>query len=88
MSKAIVEKVAAQFELTKKLAGEVVAAVFAGLADEIATGEKVRISGVGTFSTAERAGRTGRNPQTGEAVEIAAKTVVKFKAATALKERV
>lgn len=48
--------------------------------------EDVRLPGLGTFKTADRAGREGRNPKTGEAIKIPPKTVVKFSAAKALKE--
>ena len=50
--------------------------------------DKVQLIGFGTFETAERAARTGRNPANGEAIKIAASTLVKFKAGTALKEKV
>jgi nucleoid DNA-binding protein len=86
MSKAIVEAVAAQFGMTKKLAGEIVTAVFGTLAAEVAAGEKVRVTGLGSFSVKDKPARAGRNPKTGEAIEIAARKAVKFTAATALKE--
>ena len=50
--------------------------------------EKVTIFGLGTFEVRERAARTGHNPRTGEAVEIAAKRIPAFKAAKALKDAV
>ena len=86
MSKAIVEKVAESFSLTKKLAGEVVQTVLEGLIEEITTAEKTRITGLGTFSKVEKAERDGRNPASGETIRIPAKTTIKFKAAPALKK--
>ena len=47
--------------------------------DSLQNGERVTLIGFGTFSVSERAARTGRNPQTGKAIKIPAKTVVKFK---------
>ncbi|MDX1755861.1 MAG: HU family DNA-binding protein [Marinobacter sp.] len=55
---------------------------------ELASGGDVTLPGIGRLSAAERAGRTGRNPQTGEAIEIPARTVPKFTAGKALKEAV
>ena len=54
---------------------------------ELASGEKVAISGFGTFSVAERAARKGRNPQTGEEINIAASKGVKFSAGKGLKDK-
>ena len=51
-------------------------------------GEKIAIANLGTFEVRERAARTGKNPRTGEAVEIAAKRIPAFKAAKALKDAV
>lgn len=54
----------------------------------LATGEEVSLVGFGTFKTSERAARTGRNPQSGETIQIKAATVPAFKAGKALKELV
>ena len=54
--------------------------------DELAKGEKVSVAGFGVFKVSERSARTGRNPQTGETIKIAASKGVSFKAGTALKE--
>jgi DNA-binding protein HU-beta len=56
------------------------------ITDALFNGEKVAIHGFGTFETKQRAARTGRNPRTGEPVEIAASTTVAFKPAKALKD--
>ena len=54
--------------------------------DELVKGEKVQLVGFGTFEVAERAARTGKNPQTGEAIKIPASKAPKFKAGKALKD--
>lgn len=67
-------------------------AVVEGLSDivheQLARGDKITLPGIGKFTVAERAARTGRNPQTGEALEIPASRQPKFKAAKVLKEAV
>ena len=55
---------------------------------ELQKGEKVPVAGLGSFEVSCRAARTGRNPQTGEEIEISASKNVKFKAAKALKDKV
>ncbi|WEV45626.1 HU family DNA-binding protein [Streptococcaceae bacterium ESL0687] len=84
----LVAKVAEKAELTKKDAELAVNAVFASITDFLAEGDKVQLIGFGTFETRERAARTGRNPQTGKTLEIAATTVPAFKAGKALKDAV
>ena len=73
---------------TKKAAKEQIDTVVGLIAAALAAGDGVRLSGFGTFDVVDREARTGRNPQTGEAIEIAASKAVKFKAATALKASV
>ena len=86
MNKAeLIQAVAAKAELDKKTADKAVAAVIGAITDALAAGEKVQLIGFGTFEVKERAARTGRNPQTGAAVEIAASKVPAFKAGAALK---
>ena len=63
-------------------------AVVAAIADAVAAGEKVQVSGFGSFDVKARDARTGRNPKTGEAVEIAASKRVVFSAAQALKDKI
>ena len=58
------------------------------VAEELKKGEKIQLVGFGTFEVSERAARTGRNPRTGETVEIAASATPKFKAGKALKNAV
>ncbi|MBO4290590.1 MAG: HU family DNA-binding protein [Lachnospiraceae bacterium] len=84
----LVAAVAAKAEITKKDAAAAVDAVFDVIGDELQKKEKVQLIGFGTFQTSERKARTGRNPQTGAAVKIAASTLPSFKAGKALKEKV
>lgn len=85
MSKMIVEHVATEFNLTKKLAKEVVDSVFKGIKTEILTEGCVKISDVGTLTVVEKAGRIARNPKTGEEVTVPPKRTVKFKISPSLK---
>ena len=73
---------------SKADAATAVDAVLDGIADQLAEGNSVVLAGFGTFETRDRAARTGRNPQTGETIEIAASTSAAFKPAAALKRRV
>jgi len=92
MNKAeVTRKVAYRSGLTQALSGELVEIIFNPVmgivADELDAGGKVSIAGFGVFETRERAARTGRNPRTGEAIEIEAKRYPAFKAAKQLKDR-
>lgn len=62
--------------------------VFIAIADIMAAGDKLQISGFGTFETKERAARTGHNPRTGEEINIAAATMPVFKPGKVLKDKV
>ena len=84
----LISKVAGQTGYTKKDTGVVVDAVVAAIVDTVASGEKVSIVGFGTFEATSREARTGRNPKTGEAIEIAASKSPKFKAGSAFKTAV
>lgn len=89
MNKAeLVTKIAEQAELTKKEAEAAVNAFTKTVINEVAKGGSVQLVGFGTFEQGERAARTGRNPQTGEPMDIPAATVPKFKAGKAFKEAV
>ena len=74
--------------LTKKQAAEAVNAVLDAITEALAAGDDVKITGFGGFEVKERAARTGRNPKTGEAVEIPASKYVAFSAGAALKDKV
>ena len=75
-------------DISKKDADKAVAAVFESITKALVDGEKVQLVGFGTFEVRRREARTGKNPRTGEAIEIAASNVPAFKAGKALKESV
>lgn len=84
----IVERVYKEAGFSKKEAADLVDLVFKVVKDTLARGEKVKISGFGNFSIRDKATRVGRNPQTGEAMEISARRVLTFKPSQVLKEDV
>ncbi len=84
----LVASVADQSSLTKADAARAVDAVFASIEGALKSGDEVRIVGFGTFSVAARAATTGRNPRTGETIQIAASKQPKFKAGAPLKAAV
>lgn len=83
-----VAAIAEQADLTKKDSEKVLNAFVEIVTASLVKGEKVSIPGFGTFETGIRNARTGRNPQTGETMEIPASKTAKFKAGTALKNAV
>ena len=74
-------------DATKKCAADALNATLAAISKAVAT-EKVQLVGFGTFETKERPARTGRNPRTGESMEIAASDIPSFKAYNGLKDSV
>ncbi len=82
----LVSVIAQNAELSKKDAENALAATVDAITKALAEGDKVQIVGFGTFEVRERAARTGKNPRTGEEIEIAASKVPAFKAGKALKE--
>lgn len=89
MNKAeLVSMVAEKAGLTKKDAEKAVVAVFEGIQDSLTAGDKVQLVGFGTFEVRERSARTGRNPRSGETIEIPASKVPAFKPGKALKDAV
>ncbi|TDJ03880.1 MAG: integration host factor subunit alpha [Deltaproteobacteria bacterium] len=82
----IVERVYKEAGFSKKEAADLVDMVFKIIKDTLARGEKVKISGFGNFSIRDKATRLGRNPQTGNAMEISARRVLTFKPSQVLKE--
>ena len=89
MTKAeLVTMVAEKADLTKKDAEKAISALVESISETLAKGEKIQLVGFGTFEVAERAARTGKNPQTGEAIKIPASKAPKFKAGKALKDTV
>ena len=81
----LINAVAAKAEISKKDAEKALAAVLGSIEDALKAGDKVQLIGFGTFEVKERAARTGHNPKTGEAIEIAAAKVPSFKAGAALR---
>lgn len=89
MNKAeLVDRVSSAANISKKESSEVVDALFESIQEALAQGEKVQIVGFGTFEVRQRAARTGRNPQTGEPMDIAARQVPVFKPGKSLKDAV
>ncbi|MEL6638889.1 MAG: HU family DNA-binding protein [Bacteroidota bacterium] len=84
----LINKVAEDANLTKVQATEALNSIISTIGECLKDGDRVSLVGFGTFSTAERDARTGRNPKTGEAIQIAARTVIKFKAGKELVESV
>jgi DNA-binding protein HU-beta len=82
----LIESMSEEFELTRSYARDLVDRVFEKMTEAANQGEEVAIHGFGKFKVVERGARKGRNPQTGEAVKIAARKVLKFEAAKAMKE--
>ena len=74
--------------LTKKDTEKALNAALEAIADALAKNDKVQVSGFGIFEVKEREARTGRNPQTGEAMEIAASRTPSFKASKTLKDAI
>ena len=84
----LIEAVADAAGLTKADAGRAIDATVAAITDTLSRGDSLSLIGSGTFSISERAARTGRNPRTGEAIQIKAAKLPKFKAGKALKDAV
>ncbi|SCZ63616.1 HU family DNA-binding protein [Thiohalomonas denitrificans] len=84
----LIDAVAAGADISKAAAGRAVDAMFDAVTGALKNGEQVNLVGFGTFLVRERAARTGRNPRTGESIEIAASKMPSFKAGKALKDAV
>ncbi len=83
----LADKVAEQTGLAASQARQALEAVIEAVTDELAAGGEVSLAGFGKFSVSDRAARQGRNPATGETINIAASKAAKFSAASALKTR-
>jgi DNA-binding protein HU-beta len=89
MTKAeIIEELAKRSDLTKRAAGDSLNALLDIITESLANGDKVTLTGFGTFLVRQRAARMGRNPQTGEPLHIPGQTTPAFRAGSALKESV
>ena len=84
----LVQEVAKKSKVTQKEAAEIINALMETIEKTVAKGKKVTLVGFGTFEARKRAARTGRNPQTGKEIKIAAKTVPAFSAGKKFKEAV
>ena len=84
----LIGKVASSIGISKSDAAKSVDAVFSNITNTLKGGNEVRLVGFGTFLVVNRAATTGRNPRTGESIQIQAKKVPKFRAGKALKDSV
>lgn len=88
MTKAdLISKIAEDAGVTKGQAKDALESVIATITKTLKAGDKLTLSGLGTFSVSKRAARKGRNPLTGEAIKIKARKVAKFKAGKELKSK-
>jgi DNA-binding protein HU-beta len=89
MNKAdLVNSIAKQTGLSKSKSSEVIDTFVSVVSESLSKGEKVTLVGFGTFTTSRREARRGRNPKTGEVINISAKTVARFKAGSDLSKSV
>ncbi len=84
----LIDAVASAADLTKADAGRAIDATVAAITDTLSNGDSLSLIGFGTFSISHRAARAGRNPRTGETIQIKAAKLPKFKAGKALKDAV
>jgi DNA-binding protein HU-beta len=84
----LIDVVAQNLDVSRRVAGDAVDAVLAGITGAVIDGDRVSLTGFGTFETAHRPARTARNPRTGDQVRVAASTVPKFRAGQAFKDEV
>jgi DNA-binding protein HU-beta len=89
MTKAeLVEKMAGDADISKAAAGKALDSLIDAVVKTVKKGNKVALVGFGTFSVSKRKARTGRNPQTGATIKIAARKVPKFSAGKSFKDAV
>jgi integration host factor subunit beta len=89
MTKAdLIEEVSRVVELTRKESEVIVEAIFDSIVRSLRSGDKIEIRGFGSFRTRERQARIGRNPKTGDRVEVPAKSIPYFKPSKELKDLV
>jgi DNA-binding protein HU-beta len=82
----LVDSIAASADISKAAAGRALDAFTESVTEALKAGDQVALVGFGTFQVRERAARSGRNPQTGETIQISAAKVPSFKAGKALKD--
>lgn len=89
MNKAdLVKSIANKTGLSKSKSNEVIDAFITSVTESLSNGDKVTLVGFGTFTTSKRGARKGRNPKTGEVINVSAKTVARFKAGSDLSRSV
>lgn len=84
----LIDIIASEADISKAAAGRALEATTAAITNALTEGDSVSLIGFGTFDVGHRAARTGRNPKTGDAIEIKAAKVPKFRPGKALKEAV
>ena len=84
----LIDAIASNADLSKADAKRALDGFVAATSDALKKGERISLVGFGSFSISNRAARTGRNPQTGKEIKIAAKNVVRFKAGSELSGKV
>ena len=84
----LIDVIAAEAEISKAAAGRALDATVAAVKDALKAGDSVSLIGFGTFSVGERAARTGRNPRTGNSLNIKAAKVPKFRPGKGLKDAI
>jgi len=84
----LIENIAGSADITKAAAGRALDSMIDSITDSLKQGDSVVLVGFGTFSVRDRAARTGRNPRSGEEIQIKAAKVPAFKAGKALKDAV
>lgn len=83
----LIDSLAQEARITKSMAGMIIDMMFQNMADTLAQGDRIEIRGFGTFQVRRYDGRQGRNPKTGEIVEVKPKRVPFFRAGRGLLER-
>jgi DNA-binding protein HU-beta len=86
--KSVFEKLGTDHELPKKQAQDLAAGLVEAITTHLVNGDKIRMSGIGVLEVKDRPARTGRNPATGESIQIAASKKIAFRAAKELKAAV
>ena len=84
----LIEKIASGADISKAAAGRALDSFIGAVTEGLKEGDKIALVGFGTFEVRQRAERTGRNPQTGKEIKIAAANIPAFKAGKALKDAV
>ena len=84
----LIDSIASHAKITKADAGRALEATIESIEKSLKKGDRIALVGFGSFTISKRAARTGRNPQTGKEIKIAAKKVVKFKAGSELAKKI